>query len=209
MPSAAVIRKTALSAFLMLATALVSGYATFAIVAKWRTARASAIADSTASQLSDSARTEAMFPSGDYLVAFVLVSANCGFSAEGHTRAALSAMRTRLRAVGKGRFVAVKVVGVSIDDSLAEGIAFLQSIQQDGGAFDEIAVGGIWLNELVASLVWKQGLTGAGVPSVLLVQRKVNSRGYPASIEVSSDSVLKRVSGRDSIIAWVARGTPL
>lgn len=147
------------------------------------------------------------FRSGRYLVAFVLLSSECGFSTEKETKKAIPALRASLHASQGKAFAKVSVVGIAIDDDLDVGMRYLQSLGRS--VFDELSVGGSWLNELVTALVWRNGVATPETPQVVLVERRVDASEYPRNIDVQRDSVLLKVTGRDDLIAWVNHGTPL
>lgn len=149
------------------------------------------------------------FPSGRYLVAFVLVSSKCGFCTEPWARKALGEVRDSLQRTQGKTFAHTSVIGVAIDDDLQAGVRYLQGFRGRRTSFDELSIGGSWLNEIVTSLVWRDGLATAEVPQVVLVERRVDARGYPGNIAVRRDSMLLRVVGREDVIAWVNAGTPL
>ncbi len=103
----------------------------------------------------------------------------------------------------------MSVVGIAMDDDLTAGVRYLRSLGRSGAAFDEISVGGSWLNQFATALIWRDGLATPEVPQVVLVERRVDAAGYPRYMDVQRDSVLLKVTGRDSLIAWVNGGTPL
>jgi hypothetical protein len=148
------------------------------------------------------------FVSGQYLVAYVLMSSECGWCKDPTTEDAVRAIRDSLAHAYNGRFARVSVIGISIDSDVNAGVSYLEQL---GGAksFDQISVGGVWLNELVQSLVWKDGAGKAAAPQVILVRRKIDASRYPDFIEIDRDSVLQDIIGRDSLVAWVRGGVPL
>ncbi len=153
--------------------------------------------------------TPAPFPSGRYLTAFVFVSSECALCAEQHTKRALGALRDSLVAFQHDSFANISVVGVAIDKDLGAGIHYLLSLGPKGRVFDELSVGNSWMNEFVTALVWRDGVAKPLVPQVVVIGRHVDASGYPRYIEVQPDEILGHISGRDSLIAWVASGTPL
>lgn len=155
------------------------------------------------------AQTNTQFPTGDYLIAYVLMSSDCGFCTEKHTEEAISALRDSLRASQGSRFAHVSVVGISLDDDVAAGSRYLSGLGKHGAAFDQVGIGGSWLNEFATRLIWRDGLAKAAIPQVVLVDRRIDARNYPRYIDVRRDSMLLNVTGRDSLIAWVAGGARL
>lgn len=149
------------------------------------------------------------FESGRYLLAYVLLASDCGYSTERLAKRALRALPDSLRAVHGAAFANVSVVGVALDEDVAAGIRFLDELDRSGRAFDEISVGKSWLNEQIVRLVWREGVAPASLPQVVLVARQVDARAYPRHIETQRDSVLLTVTGRNDIVAWVNEGVPL
>lgn len=149
------------------------------------------------------------FPSGPYLVAYVLLSSRCGFCTEKGTKKAISQIRDSLRASIGEAFARVAVIGVTIDDDLNAGIEYLQDLGPSNGVFDEVSVGGGWLNQFITSMVWRDGVASPEVPQVLLFRRQVDASGFPRHIDVQPDSLVLRIAGRDELIRWVSNGAPL
>lgn len=149
------------------------------------------------------------FRSGRYLVAYVLVASDCGFSNEKLTKKAIREFGDSLRVSQGEVYTHVSVVGVSIDTDLDAGIKFLQEIRGSGTVFDEISVGGNWLNEHITRLVWREGMATPNLPQVVLIERRVDADAYPRHMELHRDSVLLNVIGRNDLVAWVNSGTPL
>jgi hypothetical protein len=141
--------------------------------------------------------------SGDYLVAYVMVSSGCGACREPGTRKAVLALRDSLRSSNAESFARIAVVGVAIEGSVGPGIRYLQSF---GAVFDEVSVGGAWLNQIETAVVWRNAFAKAQVPQVVLVVRKVDARGFPRDVSIGADSLLFTVSGRDSLVQWVNGG---
>ena len=156
------------------------------------------------------ARIRRAFPSGQHLVAYVLLSHRCGFCAEKGTQRAISALRSSLATHQGGTYAKITVVGVAIDNDLDAGVKFLRGMNHESSpAFDELSVGGSWLNQFITQLVWRGGLAQAATPSVVLVERTVDASGYPSHIAFEQDSLVLRITGRDSLITWVNAGTPV
>ena len=146
-----------------------------------------------------------VFPTGDYLVIYVLLSSECGLCTEAKARAAIAALRDSVLATNSGRYVAVRVVGVSVDNDLGKGIRYLTSFKPP---FDQLVVGGSWLNEVMSSMAWRDHIATTQIPQILAFQRKIDATGYPRDIIVQPDSLVLRFAGRDSLIAWVNSGAP-
>jgi hypothetical protein len=188
----------------MLPVLVLSIVASYGVTSAWRRHARGRPATSGA----DSAH-KSLFPSGRYLVAYALLAGDCGFCTEKGTRRAIRALRASLRTSQGASFARVAVVGVAIDEDVVAGIRYLKSLGGRGEVFDQLSVGGSWLNDPVTALVWRTGMATPEVPQIVLLMRAVDAGGYPRHIDVQRDSMLLRVAGRDDIIAWVDQGTPL
>jgi hypothetical protein len=147
--------------------------------------------------------------SGRHLIAYVLLDSRCGACTHRTTEAAIERLRTSLDASYKPTFKQISVVGVALDTDLRAGTRYLERLNHSGHVFDQLSVGGAWMNELVSQRVWRDAAALPGVPQVLLLSRTVDASGYPRTVDLAHDSVLTRVFGRDEIAKWVNRGTPL
>ena len=74
--------------------------------------------------------------------------------------------------------------------------------------FDQLNLGGSWLNERIISLVWRPDIVPPALPQVILMETEVNADLYPEYIEVAQESTALTLFGRDEIIDWVDSGTP-
>src|SRR6266853_3065902 len=119
------------------------------------------------------------FTSGRYLVAVVLLSSECGFCTEENTKRAVRQVRASLRASQGKAFASVSVVGVAIDPDLRAGLRYLKSLEQSEPVFDELSVGGSWLNQVLTPLVWRDEVAKPQVPEVVLIERRVDATGFP------------------------------
>jgi hypothetical protein len=144
-------------------------------------------------------------PSGNYLIAYVMVSGSCAACRDERTKTAVRSLRDSLRSLHSAAFAKISVIGVDID-GIESGVKYLRTY---GPAFDELSIGGAWMNEVMTRVVWRNAAARAEVPAIVLFQRRVDARRYPEDIMVGDDSVLLAVGGRDSIVRWVNAGTPL
>lgn len=150
---------------------------------------------------------------GRHLVAYLFTASDCGWSNEPTLMKHLGQIRTLLRSVHHGRFAAITVVGVSLDTDVQVGMDFLSKIA--GGTiaetFDEVSIGGSWLNENAVRRIWQSHALTAASPQVLLVERQVDTSAYmeDATIGVSDDRILASLSGARDLTAWLQNGVPL
>jgi hypothetical protein len=115
-------------------------------------------------------------------------------------------LRDTLRAAQSANFAAVSVIAVDLEGDVRSGVDYLRSL---GPSFDQVSIGGAWLNELITNLVWREALAKPSVPQVLLVARRVDASRFPRDVAVGRDSLVLSVAGRDSVVEWIGRGAPL
>ena len=115
--------------------------------------------------------------SGLNLIAYVITSSDCGWSRLPATLHAVSSIREKLLAAHGKKYAKVSVVGVALDSDPDKGIAFLKEMGRGkiGGAFDQIVVGGSWLNEQIVRVVWRERMASAASPQVVVVERLVDT----------------------------------
>ena len=111
------------------------------------------------------------------------------------------------------RYAHVGVVGVAIDEEPEAGLDFLSEIGGGGvrHAFDQIAIGGSWLNEHLVRFVWREAVAEAATPQVIVVERLVDTRSYLSdyTIRTEEDRVVATASGSSPILQWLEEGLPL
>ena len=148
---------------------------------------------------------------GKHLLAYAVTASDCGWSSSPAGMDALRRLRSALRAAHGDDYARVTVAAVDIDEDVNHGIEFLGKVGggSPGEAFDQVIVGGSWLNEQIVRLVWRDKATTALIPQVILVERDVDTRAYPHTITAGGDRVLATISGVKDIVAWLERGTPL
>lgn len=161
---------------------------------------------SRVSENGSATQAEKSYASGRYLVIYAFVAKECGLCREEKTRQALARLRQVVVLANKENFAEIRVIGVALDDDVSEGVSYLKSLETDGRIFDQISVGGGWLNEQVAGMVWREHQFLPRVPQVVGVVRRIDASAYPSSIAVQPDSLLFVVTGRDSLLKWIGGG---
>ena len=150
---------------------------------------------------------------GMNLIAYVIVSSDCGWSTMPTVKTALGSIREELEAVHGSSYAHISVIGVALDRDLEAGLRFLSDLGngETASVFDQIIVGGSWLNEQVIRLVWRQGIAEAASPQVMVIERLVDTDTYPltSSIQLQSDRPLASLVGSTEIIQWIDDGLPL
>lgn len=150
---------------------------------------------------------------GAHLVAFVIGASDCGWSNLPDIREAFGLIRERMRAAYGNAYAHIEVVGVAIDEDPEAGLTYLSDIGGGtvGTAFDQIAVGGSWLNEQIVRFAWREGKAAASTPQVIVVERLVDTSSYSSesTIKTGDDLVVANARGRKDILRWLEQGLPL
>ncbi|NOT06972.1 MAG: hypothetical protein HOP28_02080 [Gemmatimonadales bacterium] len=150
---------------------------------------------------------------GKHLIAFVITASDCGWSTQPATMEAVGSIRAKLQSAHGGAYAKVSVVGIGLDKDLGAGLRFLADLGQGkvDRAFDQVIVGGSWLNEQIVRFVWRERLADAASPQVILIERPVNTEAYlsASTIGVESDRLLANPSGSAEIVRWIDLGLPL
>jgi hypothetical protein len=94
-----------------------------------------------------------------------------------------------LRTVAVSRGSRFTVVGVAMDLPRKDALRWIDRF----GPFDQVSVGGNWMNEQVVRSVWQDEATVPAVPQLLLVRRTV--AGSDSRLAVTADTVLDRWLG--------------
>ena len=130
-------------------------------------------------------------------------SSTCGAQRQEGFREAIETAKRSLaeRFSGEGRqFLST---GVAVDWELESGIDFLAAF----GEFDEIIVGGNWLNSGAITYVWRDFPGASDVPQVVVVKRSVDVSSN--TISVGEEEILARLVGAEHIMKWVDLGAPI
>ena len=142
--------------------------------------------------------------SGDEVRIILFGAQSCGASNDATFLAAFKELRGSLKRLSTLHpSIRIKLVGIAIDVSLERGLDFLRRT----GPFDEISVGGNWLNDAAVELFWRDRPGPAALPQVVVVRRpvKVTQRNY----WVGGDSIVMRKTGIHDIIEWIGGGASL
>lgn len=94
-------------------------------------------------------------------------------------------------------------LAVSLDWKTEDALAFLEHF----GEWDQLSVGGNWLNEGAIRYVWREMPADPVVPQILVIERDV-VKGEQG-ITIRGDRLLKRLMGTAEIEAWVQSGAAL
>jgi hypothetical protein len=131
------------------------------------------------------------------LVGVLIATSDCGGTRNPDFVPAVRAMKAELarRAAAQGK--GLRLVGVAMDDKVSDGMMLLNRI----GPFDEISVGGNWLNSNAVAYVWRSSDRSAAVPQWVVLERDVAVT--PEAITVAPDRVVAIVAGADRMRAWI------
>lgn len=150
---------------------------------------------------------------GTHLIAFVMTASDCGWSNHESMKGAFRSIRPMLRSVHGTSYAQVTVIGVALDEDPDIGLRFLAELGNGsvGAAFDQVVVGGRWLNDEVVRFVWRERAADAATPQVVVVERPVIASSWQSdfTMSVDPDRVIGKVSGATDILAWLDRRAPL
>lgn len=150
---------------------------------------------------------------GQHLIAYVVVASDCGFSTRPDVEDAVRHLRDVLLAAHGQSYAQVSVVALDVDQDVATGLEFLKQFQKhhSGPVFDQVSVGGVWVNDGFVNLGWRERLATGATPEIDLIERPVDSHHYLVdwTVSIGRDALLLRVAGYDQIARWVQEGAPL
>ncbi len=138
--------------------------------------------------------------SGDELILVFIAGAFCAASRDSALPAIVEHAKLRAAAAASEAGYRFRAIGVSLDWRQEEGLALLARY----GRFDQIAVGGNWLNDSAVKYLWRDIPGGAEVPQILFVRRSIDVG--PRLIHVGDESMVARLGGSDAIRRWVDGG---
>lgn len=138
-------------------------------------------------------------------IAFIFIGASsCPAASKGDV---ISTVRTAKKAVGNrldSLELSYTTIGVAKDWSTQEGINYLERL----GKFNQITVGGNWMNMAIMKYV-HDGISGqAATPQLLLVHRKVRGIEAP-TFSIEKETLLLRKVGVNEIMRWASSGYPI
>lgn len=154
--------------------------------------------------------------SGHQIVAVVLAASWCVGSQGAGFQRNVAEMQDSLgkKAVRDGE--SLSMLGVALDWSIPDGVAYLGHL----GRFDQIMVGGNWLNEGALRYIWRDSAGVPVLPQVVLLDRwigianVITARARDTStqaLSIDSERVVARMLGPKAISDWVharERGLP-
>jgi hypothetical protein len=118
-------------------------------------------------------------------------------------KAALHQMKPLLLQQATATGHAFAMLGVALDWSIREGLAFLEPLRE----FDEVAVGANWTNLAAVRYIWGDTTATPGLPQIVIVERQLDPGR--SGIAVGPEHLVTRLVGAGAIQSWVAQGAPL
>jgi len=150
---------------------------------------------------------------GKHLIAYVVTASDCGWSRLPAGMEAIRKLRAKMHDYHGKSYAQVSVVAVDIDEDLNAGWKFLGELGNGhpSDAFDQVIVGGSWLNEQIVRFVWREQIARPATPQVVLIERPVSTDTYVATstIGVGDDTLVGAFAGANQITGWMKQGMPL
>jgi hypothetical protein len=132
---------------------------------------------------------------------------SCVWCRRPELKKAVDSLRILLRATATREHVALYQQGIGLDSASADGAGHLTAI----GGFDELSVGGGWLNTAVTRFVRGDLAGPPATPQLIVYVRTVRHPGpvNGALPTVDDERLLARKVGLPEILAWVEAGGAL
>ena len=150
-------------------------------------------------------RAQHQEPHGRQIMAIYIGATDCQPCVWPPFKASLREMWPLLDNQARRAGVTFATFGVAINDDVDSGVAMLAPLSQ----FDEISIGGGWVNHASDRYMWADTSGVPAVPQVLVISREINSSERKTQWSVSPHRILIRVTGADPIRAWIAKGAPV
>ncbi len=138
------------------------------------------------------------------LVAVFLLSSDCFASRDKEMPRLLEEIKLSLQQSSGMRSHEFRAVAVAVDASPEAGWNLIRTM----GHFDEVVLGGGWLNHGMLAYVWTEHAGPPDIPQVVLVRRGVQ-RMRDGIYGVSGSEVVGRFVGLGEIRRWALAGAPL
>lgn len=126
-------------------------------------------------------------------VAILIGGSFCGATNVAEFPEAVSRLRTAMRQRALERGHLFSMVAVALDPEIDSGLKWIKSL----GEFDEVVIGRGWLNTVAAQRIWRDPAATAGLPQLILLERRVVSDSV--SLELGPERITGRWLGVRSI----------
>ena len=140
--------------------------------------------------------------SGIEIAVIFVVSSSCGASRTPGFAAAFRSLRDSVEVRAQRKGARMRMIGVSVDPTVRDGLEVLRRF----GDFDEMTLGGGWLNLASQQYLWGRFAGKAGVPQVLIFERRIEVQ--ETEFRVAAERFLIRRVGTDEFLAWADAGFP-
>ena len=159
-------------------------------------------ASSLSAQLRPVALTRESVATREIGAVFISMASCCeGMTAD--LRGPIDSVRRVLLSRAQENGSAFRMIGVSLDWRPEDGWNYLKQF----GEFNEVAVGNNWYGMLPEVLMFTDGNVEPVVPQIVIYERMV-TRGETRPT-FGPRTILKRLRGRDEIVAWLRDGSRL
>ena len=125
--------------------------------------------------------------SGYQTMVVLIGSMSCGASKMPGVHDAVKSIVAEFRSYARTRGEGFSAVGVAMDVNHKSGREFLRPF----GPFDQIMIGGGWLNQAVVTYVVRDHPARLAIPQVLVVRRHIGST--QRELDVAADSIVLRL----------------
>ena len=135
-------------------------------------------------------------------------SSRCGWCNDPRLPPAVSTVIDSVQSRAARANAYTTLVGVDTDVAHGRETQHLSNV----GAFDQMALGGGYLNIVAREVSWGVLAGANGTPQVLVLRRplrKSNLRGEPLSIQLQPATLLARKVGLYEILTWTRMGVPM
>ncbi len=149
---------------------------------------------------------------GRHLIAYVITASDCGWSNRPEGKAVIASLKEDLHRAHGAEYARITVVGVDIDDNIETGLRFLATFSSDRSkVFDQVMIGGSWLNEQILEFVWREHIAEPMSPQVIALERTIDTADYlnTSRIGVGGDTLVATAGGEAAIKKWARDGYPL
>jgi len=141
--------------------------------------------------------------SGREVVAVFISASFCLGCRDPELKSAVEEMKLALRDRGDEGGFGFRVVGVALDWDPNVGKSYLDEF----GFFDEMSLGSNWFGLGPEVYIWSDTTVQPAIPQLLLYEHSVVSS--TSAVRFTDRVVLKRLLGKDEIVAWLDEGAPL
>lgn len=150
---------------------------------------------------------------GMHLIAFAMISSECGWSTLPQGMDAIRTVRSRMISEHGDTYAKVSVVGVAVGMDLDAELQFLFDLRTGtpDRVFDQVSIGASWLNEQAVRFYWRERAARALTPQIIVIERPVDTMSYASesTIEVGDDTISTTVNGLGEILTWLDNGVPV